>query len=434
MGDAGGSAERLAASMTAAGAAGAGAWAAGAEGERRVAAALAGLAAPWVVLHDRLLTPGLSESNLDHIAVGPGGIFLVDAKNWAGEVTAWEGGLFQHRRDSTGRRTSESKHAELMKVHGMAHEMAARLGLPVVPVLCLAGSRAERFGEAQYLRGVWVVPAGRVTGWIAAFPPTVPLVDLPRALTLVMTEFPSTTTDAELLAAIGADLARSRGGVTARYRQPAQPRARRDRRVTAPPARRSDRRALRGLGLVLLIGMVLWLLLSGVYSAAASWVGSAVAQRLTQGVMPTGGPADVRPDPPSCEDFDPARTRTLRKLELTERPSPLGCEWSLTTDGGRQVMVVRMLGLTEITDQLDPMLQRARDDGVAGLHTVPTGQGEASVLWAPKGYPLTTTEGSTTMSLSVVVHVSHQALGLSATEGRSVARAVARSANAAHDR
>jgi hypothetical protein len=65
----------------------AGAWAAGAEGERRVGAVLGELPPAWTVLHDRLLRPGRTEVNLDHVLIGPGGVFLVDAKNRAGRVT-----------------------------------------------------------------------------------------------------------------------------------------------------------------------------------------------------------------------------------------------------------------------------------------------------------------------------------------------------------
>ena len=97
MGEAGGSAERRAEELRARGLKSAGAWAAGAVGERRVAEALADLPPEWLVLHDRLLFPGRSESNLDHVLVGPAGVVLIDAKNWSGNLSEWEGGLFKHQ-------------------------------------------------------------------------------------------------------------------------------------------------------------------------------------------------------------------------------------------------------------------------------------------------------------------------------------------------
>lgn len=115
----GGSADRKAQDLAAAGDVSAGAWAAGAEGERRVAAALSALPEAWTVLHDRLLSPGLSAVNLDHVVVGPGGAFFIDAKNWKGSITAWEGNLYQHT-GSRDARQSVSKHQDVGKVHGMA--------------------------------------------------------------------------------------------------------------------------------------------------------------------------------------------------------------------------------------------------------------------------------------------------------------------------
>ncbi|MEO5982299.1 MAG: nuclease-related domain-containing protein, partial [Pedococcus sp.] len=147
----------------------AGKWAAGAEGERRVAAALSSLPTGWTVVHDRLLRPGRSEANLDHIVIGPTGVYLVDAKNRAGRVTEHEGGLFQHRHRD-GRPESVSLAAELKKVHGMAAYMAAEADRPITPVLCLAGAHADEFGEPRMVRGVWVVPVAALPGWLRARP------------------------------------------------------------------------------------------------------------------------------------------------------------------------------------------------------------------------------------------------------------------------
>ncbi|HJQ41669.1 MAG TPA: nuclease-related domain-containing protein, partial [Jatrophihabitantaceae bacterium] len=58
------------------------AWATGAEGERRVA--LAFEAAGIVALHDRRIPR--SQANIDHIAISPSGVFVVDAKRYAGLV------------------------------------------------------------------------------------------------------------------------------------------------------------------------------------------------------------------------------------------------------------------------------------------------------------------------------------------------------------
>lgn len=69
------------------------AWKVGAEGEQRVAEVMA-TATGVEVLHDRRV-PG-SRANIDHIVVGPQGVFVVDAKKYTGAVEVRDvGGLFR---------------------------------------------------------------------------------------------------------------------------------------------------------------------------------------------------------------------------------------------------------------------------------------------------------------------------------------------------
>ena len=61
------------------------AWQRGATGERRTARLLDPLARHgWAVLHD-LAIPG-SRANLDHLVVGPGGVFVIDSKHYRGRL------------------------------------------------------------------------------------------------------------------------------------------------------------------------------------------------------------------------------------------------------------------------------------------------------------------------------------------------------------
>ena len=67
------------------------AWEAGAEGERRTAAVLAELAIEgWQLLHD-VHWPGRPFANIDHIVIGPGGVLVIDSKNWSGRVDVRDG-------------------------------------------------------------------------------------------------------------------------------------------------------------------------------------------------------------------------------------------------------------------------------------------------------------------------------------------------------
>ena len=72
-------------------------WEKGAEGEVAVARALEALPAGWVVLHD-LAWPGRQRANVDHVVIGPGGVFVIDAKNWSGRIEVRDSVLMQSGR------------------------------------------------------------------------------------------------------------------------------------------------------------------------------------------------------------------------------------------------------------------------------------------------------------------------------------------------
>jgi hypothetical protein len=72
----------------------------GADGEQRTAEVLARLGRDWVVFHD-LRWPGRYRANIDHVVIGPTGVYVIDSKNWSGDVrvtdTLRQNG---HRRDN----------------------------------------------------------------------------------------------------------------------------------------------------------------------------------------------------------------------------------------------------------------------------------------------------------------------------------------------
>jgi hypothetical protein len=105
----------------------------GADGEQRTAAALAMLpASGWLVLHD-VRWPGRAFANIDHIVLGPGGIFVNDSKAWTGRVEVRDGVLRQNgrRRDSAVAGAAEAARA-VAGVLGMEPTL-------VRPVLCFVG-------------------------------------------------------------------------------------------------------------------------------------------------------------------------------------------------------------------------------------------------------------------------------------------------------
>jgi hypothetical protein len=105
----------------------------GAQGERAVQAVLAQLPPEWTVFHD-LRWPGRLRANVDHLVIGPGGVFVVDTKNWSGTVTITDGVLRQNGR---------SRHWAVDSVRDAATAVAGLVPTlspdAFVPVLCFVG-------------------------------------------------------------------------------------------------------------------------------------------------------------------------------------------------------------------------------------------------------------------------------------------------------
>lgn len=351
------SARREGERLAAAGDADAAKWLAGAEGERRVAHALSGLPPGWTVIHDRLLMPGLTEWNLDHVLVGRPGVVLVDAKNFSGEITVWNESLFQHLGHGPDR-TSRNLIGELRKVHWMAAEMGRRLGGPVIPVLCLAGNRQQRFGDPQLVCGVWVVPLRAVVEWLVGRGSRVTEEDARRLVPRVLSEFPSTMTDPELLAAIGRDLGKSAPVRTATpVRSSRVARESKAPRGARTPRRRASRRhsLWRWVRFALLTGLLVW----GVQNltTVSGRVGTFLSSALTAGassqtpavaaVSPSTGPEQgVGPEPGafSCEALSAERLSTYVKVTVSAWHWDDGtCTWVTDPADPRSVILTAEL-------------------------------------------------------------------------------------------
>lgn len=133
------------------------AWARGSEGERELAGALAGVDRVRV-LHDRRV-PG-TRGNIDHIVISPAGVFVVDAKLYAGTIRVRNvGGLFKRdERLYVGRRDC-SRLAENMKwqVEAVARALGTAGIEPVpavTPVLCFVRGEWPLLFPPDSYRGV----------------------------------------------------------------------------------------------------------------------------------------------------------------------------------------------------------------------------------------------------------------------------------------
>jgi hypothetical protein len=140
------------------------AWQRGAVGERHVARLLEPLVrAGWGVSHD-LRVPG-STANIDHVVIGPAGVFVIDAKNYRGRLRISRDGLLWHGRFFLALTLSATRWE--------ADKLQARIGaadIAVVPVVAVVGAVVP-FGQVTFM-GVTVLPARRLPGLLRSLPPT----------------------------------------------------------------------------------------------------------------------------------------------------------------------------------------------------------------------------------------------------------------------
>ncbi|MET4591282.1 nuclease-related domain-containing protein [Arthrobacter sp. 754] len=137
-------------------------WDEGAVGERIVADRLGRLLPHgWFLLHD-VHWPGRPNANLDHVLVGPGGVVVVDAKNWTGEVSVASGVLWQGRFART-----QSVEGALAQCAAVASVLSPPHRRFVRPLICLAG-QPDLFGITS--SDVAVAGADRVVDTVLALP------------------------------------------------------------------------------------------------------------------------------------------------------------------------------------------------------------------------------------------------------------------------
>lgn len=119
------------------------AWASGAAGEQELAHSLARRCPGAIVLHDRRL-PG-TPANIDHLAVAPSGVHVVDAKRYKGKVEVrkpffGEAKLVIQGRDQTKLIRGLDRQVEAVRA-------AIGAGAPAVDVhgcLCFVGGQADK--------------------------------------------------------------------------------------------------------------------------------------------------------------------------------------------------------------------------------------------------------------------------------------------------
>jgi hypothetical protein len=138
------------------------AWRRGAAGERRTARLLGPLQGQgWVVLHD-LAVPG-SPANIDHLVIGPGGVFVIDSKQYRARLQLDFSGRLWHGRYPL---------APILHAVSLEADQAAQVltdpGVAVLPILAVHGTQVP-WGKVV-VNGVPVVTARHLPSMLRALP------------------------------------------------------------------------------------------------------------------------------------------------------------------------------------------------------------------------------------------------------------------------
>jgi hypothetical protein len=141
-------------------------WYVGALGEIEVGALLAQLGPDWFVRH--AVPIGAGTTDVDHLLVGPGGVFALNTKRHAG-ADVWAGDHVLRVNGDNTRHLTASRH----EARDVARRLTVQAGFPVPvhAVVVIVGARRVRDGATSALgRGVHVLPSTSLLGWLRARP------------------------------------------------------------------------------------------------------------------------------------------------------------------------------------------------------------------------------------------------------------------------
>lgn len=141
-------------------------WRKGAAGERRTARMLRPLSRHgYTVLHDRALPYG--KANVDHLVIGPGGLFVVDTKNWDKRKRITRRGRRGYVR--VGRTSGDKVVGSVIYEAGRVSETLSRTlkrPVEVAPVVAIHGAAVPLL-RVMRVSGVPFLRASQVPGWIS---------------------------------------------------------------------------------------------------------------------------------------------------------------------------------------------------------------------------------------------------------------------------
>lgn len=230
----------------------------------------------WVVLHD-LAWPGRPKANIDHVVIGPGGIFVVDAKNWTGTIEVRDQVLRQNGRQ---REQTVSSAAEAA--------IALQRTLPVshlcMGVLCFVGDTVL----SGWVRDVMLCSSTNLVAMLLSRPAALSKDEVDRCAA-VMRQLPAR----ESATSGGRRPSRSAGGAT---------------RTRAVAATNQDRTRILQLAGALTF---LVLLVSGALTPVTGWVGHQMVELVSDTSQPTPSSKDSKNKKVRDKDA-PRESRTSR--------------------------------------------------------------------------------------------------------------------------
>jgi len=138
------------------------AWRRGGEGERAVAKVLARLGPAWHILHSIQVSE--SGTDVDHLVIGPGGVFSINTKNHLGKKVWVAGGTFMvngQRQTYVAASRSEAKKASRL--------LTTAYGSPV-SVIGVIAILADSLVVKEQPRDAYVIGRRRLADWLRAQP------------------------------------------------------------------------------------------------------------------------------------------------------------------------------------------------------------------------------------------------------------------------
>ncbi|MDP8902092.1 MAG: NERD domain-containing protein [Actinomycetota bacterium] len=163
-------------------------WLRGARGERVLAEVTGPLIADgYYHLHDRGM-PG-STANLDHLLVGPAGVFVIDAKSWTGRISV-DGSVLRQN----GRRRDDHLERSRRQASELAIVLEQALGahrVPVRPVLCFVGDHG--IDTPTIVDRVYLLNSGELVAFVRRFERRLEQTSVDEAMKALLQALPART-------------------------------------------------------------------------------------------------------------------------------------------------------------------------------------------------------------------------------------------------